>query len=157
MLGGKSNVFYYFYFMPGSTWRNIFKDSCQQTLSSSFSSECSDFSLPVPCIPNRGRPFSPSILSTACLPHHHRPSPICLSALRPQSWGCTLSLPPSLSLPASLSLMRRDRYGRGGRGGTCLSKPAVENEGSDEGGMLCILNAQTPVRGGGGFGVGIYQ
>lgn len=44
--------------------------------------------------------------------------------------------------------MCRDRYGRGGRGGTCLSKPAVENEGSDEGGMLCILNAQTPVRGG---------
>lgn len=47
--------------------------------------------------------------------------------------------------------MRRDRYGRGGRGkgeggGTCLSKPAEENEGSDEGGMLCILNGQTPVR-----------
>lgn len=46
--------------------------------------------------------------------------------------------------------MRRDRYGRGGRGeeggGTCLSKAAEENEGSDEGGMLCILNAQTRVR-----------
>lgn len=71
------------------------------------------------------------------------------------------SVSPSSSssspLPASLSLMRRDRYGRGGRGGTCLSKPAVENEGSDEGGMLCILNAQTPVRCGGGFEVGIYQ
>lgn len=50
----------------------------------------------------------------------------------------------------------------GGGGGTCLSKTAVENEGSDEGGMLCILNARTPVRGGGSgrFGVvvgGKYQ
>lgn len=40
-----------------------------------------------------------------------------------------------------------DAEGEGkGEGGTCLSKPAEENEGSDEGGMLCILNAQTPVR-----------
>ena len=35
----------------------------------------------------------------------------------------------------------------GEEGGACLSKPTVENEASDEGGMLCILNAQTPVRG----------
>lgn len=39
-------------------------------------------------------------------------------------------------------------------GGTCLSKTAVENEGSDEGGMLCILNACNPVRGGGRGGMG---
>ena len=29
-------------------------------------------------------------------------------------------------------------------GWTCLSKPALENESSDDGGMLCILNALTP-------------
>lgn len=131
--------------------------------------------LPVPSVPNRGRPFSRTALSAASpswppTPHHHHhrsPSPICLSALRTLSSGCALHLPPlppslpallSPSLPASFSLMRRDRYGRGGRGGTCLSKPAEENEGSDEGGMLCILNGQTPVRGRRGrLGLGIYQ
>lgn len=40
-----------------------------------------------------------------------------------------------------------DAEGEGkGEGGTCLSKLAEENEGSSEGGMLCILNAQIPVR-----------
>lgn len=123
-------------------------------------------------------PFPLSALTPVCLSppsptegglsvHPHSPQPafptavalrpsVCLHCDHcPEGVLCLPLLPPPL--PASFSLMRRDRYGRGGRGGTCLSKPAVENEGSDEGGMLCILNAQTPVRGGGGFGVGIYQ
>jgi len=87
--------------------------------------------------------------------HHHGPLAhlsVCFATtvLRVHSVSPCSPLPPSLPLHPSLSLMRRDRYGRGGRGGTCLSKPAVENEGSDEGGMLWILNAQTPVRAGGG-------
>lgn len=137
-------------FMPDSTWRNIFKDSCQPISQFLLLLWVLWLQSACPLHPQQREAFL-SIL--ACLPCYHRPSPICLSALRPLSWGCTLSLPPPFSLPASLSLMCRDRYGRGGRGGTCLSKPAVENEGSDEGGMLCILNAQTPARGGGGVGV----
>lgn len=142
---------YFLYFMSSSAWRNTFKDSCLANLSTApFSPSALTSVCLSPASPTEGGLSVHPILSTAFLPRYHRPSPICLSALRPLSWGCTLSLPPPLSLPASLSLMRRDRYGRRGRGGTCLSKPAVENEGSDEGGMLCILNAQTPVRGGGG-------
>lgn len=156
---------FFLYFMSSSAWRDTF--SCLANLSTApFSPSALTSVCLSPASPTEGGLSVHPILSTAFLPRYHRPSPICLSALRPLSWGCTLSLPPPLSLPASLSLMRRDRYGRRGRGGTCLSKPAVENEGSDEGGMLCILNAQTPVRGrgvggggggGGEFGVGKYQ
>lgn len=147
MLGCKSIVF--------SLLEEIYSETAVgQSLSCSFSSECSDFSLPVPCIPNRGRPFSPCKLSQPSCPATLglRPSVCLLCDHCPEGVLC-LSLLPS-SLPASFSLMRRDRYGRGGRRGTCLSKPAVENEGSDEGGMLCILNAQTPARGGGVEGWG---
>lgn len=145
-----------------SVWINIFKDSCQpisQLLC--FLQVCwLQISLHVPCIPNRGRPFSPSY------PPHRRPSPRCLSAsatavlrVHSVSPSSPVSLPASPSL--SPSLMSCDRYGRRGSGvgGTCLSKTAVENEGSDEGGMLCILNACNSVRGGGrgGMGWGKYQ
>lgn len=145
------------YFRSSSAWRNTFSFLANLSTAPFSPSALTSVCLS-PASPTEGGLSVHPILSTAFLPRYHRPSPICLSALRPLSWGCTLSLPPPLSLPASLSLMRRDRYGRRGRGGTCLSKPAVENEGSDEGGMLCILNAQTPVRGRGGeFGVGKYQ
>lgn len=141
--------------MSSLCWRNIFKDNCQPI--SQFLPFLWELCLRSAC-PLHPQQREAFLSVLARHPRCHRPSPICLSALRPLSWGCALSLPPPPSLTASLSLMRRDRYGRGGRRRTCLSKPPVENEGSDEGGMLCILNAQTPVRTGGRCGgVGIYQ
>lgn len=97
------------------------------TLSPSFPSECIGYSLPVPSVPNRGRPFSRTALSTASLRHHRSPSPICLSALR-NTVLRVYSAPPSLhppSLPSqhpSLSCAVIDMDAEGVGGPVCQSR-----------------------------------